>query len=74
MSIVSYLKENEFELVMTYIGMKKDIHLIQKLFWLFDADADMVVTKEEMELGLSYFREHSLDDKIQSISGFISIF
>jgi Ca2+-binding EF-hand superfamily protein len=60
-----YVDRNEFEEILEAMGIKFDLVLFQRLFWLFDVNGDGGVDQREAIAALELFRDHSFEEKLK---------
>lgn len=58
------LNREEFQKLLTMIGLGTDRALIDKLFWIFDDDGNGEVDHKELAVGLEMLKENTFADKL----------
>ena len=66
MNYVHSVNKQEFELIMDHIGIKKDRNLLNRLFWLFDLNADEEIDNKEIIYSINLFKEGNLEENLET--------
>ncbi|KAM3135325.1 hypothetical protein pb186bvf_012623 [Paramecium bursaria] len=59
------MDKNDFQELLSYVGLGTDPHLTEKLFYIFDEDGSGTVDYKELIIGLEVFKEDSIEDKMK---------
>lgn len=60
-----HISHQNFEDLMTSLGLGTDKTLVERLFWVFDEDGDGKIEPKEIMVGLEMFRETNFKEKLE---------
>jgi len=61
------LDKNEFQELLSYVGLGADKNLAEKLFYVFDEDSSGTVDYKELIVGLEVLKDDTIEEKLKSI-------